>query len=247
MKTILFSIGLFFTLAASADPVLPKTLTTLKGKSYTGVALKSVEPDGIRIVHDTGLAKLRFEDLPETLRSQFAVDPEKAAAFRAEQEARQQENAKRIAAAEQKIAADRAQASSPLLPGLSPVDLYLNLEKEGFTTQKRFGEAQNEWTCTRADAVANYSASAFGPGGQTSKIATVQATVAVVGEVPVNDTASEFLSFIATLPISGGDPAKAKAWVASNVGTTAECVIGGVKFQLFANAPRARALRITAR
>ena len=47
------------------------------------VVLKS-EPDGLRLEHAHGVAKVKFEELPEALRQQYGFDPARAEAFRTE-------------------------------------------------------------------------------------------------------------------------------------------------------------------
>ena len=56
-------------------------LTTLSGKKYTGVTVTRVEPNGISISHDDGLAKILFTDLSEELRTKHGYDPKKAGQF----------------------------------------------------------------------------------------------------------------------------------------------------------------------
>ena len=102
MKTKLIIINALFTssLLFAQAITLPKEITTVKGKHYTDVVLKQVDPDGVRIIHSAGLAKIPFQELPEALRAQFPVNAEQAAAFKAKQE----EEARTAAA---KIAEDR--------------------------------------------------------------------------------------------------------------------------------------------
>lgn len=72
-------------------------LTTLGGKTYEGVALKRVDPDGLLIVHKDGVTKVLFIDLPEEMRARYGYDSKKAAAFQDDQKAAQAEQAKRQA------------------------------------------------------------------------------------------------------------------------------------------------------
>lgn len=81
--------------------------------------MRAVEPDGVRITHDNGIAKIKFEELPAELRAQFSIDPEKAAAFRAEQTAAFAAAAKERAAEKERIIRQQNAASSP--PAASPI------------------------------------------------------------------------------------------------------------------------------
>lgn len=71
----------------------PKTfdeLTTAK-RVYRKVTVQEVEPDGIKILHESGLAKVRFEDLPEPLQREFGFDLEAAEEFRKELQLKERE------------------------------------------------------------------------------------------------------------------------------------------------------------
>lgn len=54
-----------------------ENITTLKGKTYTGVTVQYVEPDGIMIKHSAGLGKVFFSELSPELRDKYGYDPEK--------------------------------------------------------------------------------------------------------------------------------------------------------------------------
>jgi hypothetical protein len=98
MKALLLITMLFAGAALAADPTLPREITTIKGKTYTGVVFRGAEPDGIKIMHDGGAAKIPMEDLPEALRAQFNFDAKKAERFRKEQATAQKNEERKIAA-----------------------------------------------------------------------------------------------------------------------------------------------------
>lgn len=49
---------------------------------YTNVTVTKVEPDGIRIIHESGAAKIPIEKIPEELRSKFGINENGAQAHR---------------------------------------------------------------------------------------------------------------------------------------------------------------------
>ena len=57
-------------------------ITTRTGTVYRKCEVVNVEPDGIRISHDGGAAKLTFEELPDALQRQYGFDRVKVAAYR---------------------------------------------------------------------------------------------------------------------------------------------------------------------
>lgn len=79
MKTILF---FFFAsvagLFAENQPMDFARLETTNGKVYEQVKVRKIDPDGIAIMHDAGLAKVMFENLPKELQTAYGFDPVKA-------------------------------------------------------------------------------------------------------------------------------------------------------------------------
>ena len=55
----------------------------LDGKTYTAAEVTKVEPDGLVINHDAGIARIPFEKLPHDLQKSFQFDPAQANAYRA--------------------------------------------------------------------------------------------------------------------------------------------------------------------
>lgn len=96
------------------------TLTTLNGLTYSNCVLRRVEPDGISVKHQKGLAKLYFTELPDDLRDKYGYDPAKAKDYAAnvrQQQAiyqRNQEGA-REAARDAQVDADAKEARQKML------------------------------------------------------------------------------------------------------------------------------------
>ena len=82
---------LLVLLLTTASLVRAEDVTTLSGTTYRQVRLVRVEPDGVVWEHATGICKVDFTDLPETLQKTYHYDATKAVAYQAAQtEARQQ-------------------------------------------------------------------------------------------------------------------------------------------------------------
>jgi S1-C subfamily serine protease len=60
------------------------------GRQFSSASIIAVEPSGLKIMSDAGLTRVRFIDLPEAVRTAFAYDPLKAAAFERDVQAQQQ-------------------------------------------------------------------------------------------------------------------------------------------------------------
>lgn len=98
MKRTLITIA--FVLAAFV--LHGEDITTLSGKKYQNITVTRVEPNGISISHDEGLAKIPFADLSNEQRTKYGYDPKKAAQFDASTQA---------AATQQQAAANAAAVS----------------------------------------------------------------------------------------------------------------------------------------
>ncbi len=69
---------------------LPSKIITTDGVTYNAPKLSRVEPDGLLVEFQpagggTGLAKLKFAKLPQSLQKQFGYDPRKASDYEHEQ------------------------------------------------------------------------------------------------------------------------------------------------------------------
>ena len=68
----------------------PNEITTRDGTTYRGVTVQKVDPDGLVIEYmpaggGIGVAKLKYENLPDDLQNQYRYNPDKAAAYEAQQ------------------------------------------------------------------------------------------------------------------------------------------------------------------
>ena len=83
------------TMAALAKgAVVPKFKVILKSgneKTLKNATVKKVEPDGIIFMHEDGLTKVPFDNLPPEFRKKYGYDPQKAKSFADEEEKRQTE------------------------------------------------------------------------------------------------------------------------------------------------------------
>jgi hypothetical protein len=138
-------------------------------------------------------------------------------------------------------------ALAQTIPGMMPVDVYKNLEEKGFAVTKNFGSEQNDFVCKLEENGCSYTATVYTQAGSVSKVkvVTVMGLNLSAEEVATDKMLKEFFGYMATLPYEGNDPTAARSWVESNLGQNAERNFGPVQFQLFANAPRARVLRMS--
>lgn len=86
MKKILISL-LLSAVSIHAAETYPK-LVTSKGREYSGVTVKVVEPDGLRIQHESGTAKIPFSELPVEIQKRHHYNAVAAEEYRKESESR---------------------------------------------------------------------------------------------------------------------------------------------------------------
>lgn len=79
MKTL---IALFF-LAMATVSLCAETFTTSDGEQISG-EVKRVEPDGIVLITDSGVHKVKFKELPADVSQKYGYDPAKAEQFKAQ-------------------------------------------------------------------------------------------------------------------------------------------------------------------
>jgi hypothetical protein len=141
-------------------------------------------------------------------------------------------------------------ALGDVIPGLQPVDVYLNLEGKGFATEKNFASATGkeftEFTCRKDDGVCRFTVIIYIPKGHTSEVAAVSGVVQnVTGAANATDQLSApFLSYLATLTYEGGEPAAAAVWATANMGRDNEKFFGPAKIESY-HEDRVRVLRVS--
>lgn len=136
------------------------------------------------------------------------------------------------------------------IPGLTPVDVKLNLENQGFDCELIYAAIPTDpyykWECKKD----SFSNSMLVEIWSTSimTVDLVRASI-VQYDSPSNSLAIDFLGFVATLPYDGSQPQQARAWVETTLPTITRAGdiritnIGGIKFQLY-GIPSARSLTI---
>lgn len=132
-----------------------------------------------------------------------------------------------------------------VIPGLKPVDVYGNFTKKGFTLEKDFFDPQQPiWRCIEETQRHRMMVEVFGRSG--SDVTLVRGTFFNYSAQDTDESAADFLGYVASIPYEESQPANAKSWVLKSIGTNATATIAGVSLELIANsdAPRCRMLII---
>lgn len=102
------------------------------------------------------------------------------------------------------------------LPGLMFVDVYLNMEEQGFKTTKTFSaDYGNLWECKYDDQGISYSVSVFGKDASTVESVTATATIQDVLNKSILTT-KPFFVFVSSLPYDGSNPEQIAQWIDQN-------------------------------
>jgi hypothetical protein len=97
-------------LLAGLSVVSAEDLTTTEGKTYTGYSVTKIEPDGLRITHASGTAKVPFEKLSNEIQKRYGYDPFNAYDHEQAEKAKQSAMEKAESARARAVQAERDQA-----------------------------------------------------------------------------------------------------------------------------------------
>ncbi len=125
------------------------------------------------------------------------------------------------------------ETSEPLkLPGLAPVDIYLNMENQGFTTEKNLGgEYGSSWICKNVSGGINYEVSIFSTS--TMDVESVTATAMNTDGDPA--ASLSFIKYVSSTPVDGVDRDAVLSWIEKNFNTDkAEYESGDVRYTISA-------------
>jgi hypothetical protein len=125
------------------------------------------------------------------------------------------------------------------IPGLTPQDVYLNLENKGFkcSEPELMGpEDDVRWTCERREAKGEYLVEINSKDANSVRL--LKAWVISHEPARTDELAQDFLGYVARVPYEGAQPDEAKAWVEQSVGRKASAEFGGVSYTLGGKAGR---------
>src|ERR687889_2740975 len=125
------------------------------------------------------------------------------------------------------------------IPGLTPQDVYLNLENKGFkcSEPELMGpEDDVRWTCERHEAKGEYMVEINSKDANSVRL--LKARVISHEPARTDALAEDFLGYVARVPYEGAQPDEAKEWVEQSVGRKASAEFGGVSYTLGTKAGR---------
>jgi hypothetical protein len=100
LAVMFFAFGVVVAVRAEETNTLPTTIT-VDGVIYSNVTWRTVTSATVTIFHETGVASIPLEKLPPELQRRFGYDPQKAAAYRAQESVAEQQHLIEIQAREQ--------------------------------------------------------------------------------------------------------------------------------------------------
>jgi len=116
------------------------------------------------------------------------------------------------------------------IKGLKPVDVYLNLEKQGFTTEKSLGGDIKGWTNKKQEVGGMFIVETI--SSNTSSVESVRATVNADINTDMSRT-MPFFQFVASMPYEGSNYEATTKWLKNNFNSSeSDTIVGGVKFTI---------------
>jgi hypothetical protein len=134
---------------------------------------------------------------------------------------------------EQQKSEPKSEPASRNIPGLTPQDVYLNLENRGFKcSEPELMGPDNEvrWTCEKQDVQGEYLVEIN--SSDANSVRLVEARVISHDPARADALAKDFLGYVARVSYEGAQPEEAKAWVEQNVGSKVSAEFGGVSYTL---------------
>jgi hypothetical protein len=137
-----------------------------------------------------------------------------------------------------------AENVSNFINGLAPVDVYLNMEKQSFKTEKQLGgEYGNLWISTISYEGMDCRVETF--SSNINNVESVRATAMIDIASKEIIAAKQFIQFVATLPYENAKPEDAVNWIDKNFDNDkASIIIGDAKFTIQAPSVAVRVLLI---
>jgi hypothetical protein len=132
---------------------------------------------------------------------------------------------------------------SSTIPGLEPSDVYLNLEKNGFTFDKQFSSENGcFWYCrSNLDGI-EYDVTLYSASPSNIKEIRAQATINSASNI---ESSRAFFNYIASLPYDKSDHEKVSNWLAENFNRDKQQInVSGVTFSIYAPTKLYRLLTI---
>lgn len=138
----------------------------------------------------------------------------------------------------------KSKKASKYIKGLTPVDVYINMEKQGFKTEKNLsGEFGNSWVNRMQIPGINFTVETF--SSNTNKVENVRATAMVDLTEKNIVAAQQFFLFVSSLPYENSNPQQAGQWVINNYNNDkASTIIGDAKLTIYAPSVALRMLTI---
>lgn len=132
---------------------------------------------------------------------------------------------------------------SQYIEGIIPGDIYLNLEKIGFKTERASDQGNFSWSCKLFDNGIEYRVDMYSE--EIDKVESIVATVYLQStNININRT-YDFLKYIGSVPYDSSEPQRSASWIKENFNKKrSSIIIGDAEFIILAPSQLLRTLRI---
>jgi chromosome segregation ATPase len=138
------SLTVVILIVCFASIALADDFKTTDGKEYKNVTVSRVEPDGIVLSSKSGISKVYFAELPKEVQQRFSYDPEKAAAYSAEQNSAQEQFRKQQEEALRQKAEATAKNNQQAGAQIAAADATSKQRQNAQTLKARYAELQQQ-------------------------------------------------------------------------------------------------------
>jgi len=133
--------------------------------------------------------------------------------------------------------------TSQYITGLNPVDVYVNLQKWGFSVDKDYSTDGNLWTCKYSAEGLDYTVTIYSPKA-VDKVQSVRMSIMASPYSSISN-GLQLACYIATTPYNSADIEKAKQFVENNYNNDkSSIIIGDAEFTIHAPTQLARMIDI---
>jgi len=135
------------------------------------------------------------------------------------------------------------ETNNKYINGLSPVDVYMNFEKIGFSTEKQLNpDYGNLWINSLSENGIEYKVETYSKN--IENVISVRGTAKIKGNKDIIAT-KQFFKFLGTLPFGNNNPKQTQQWIDKNFNNDkAIMIMGDVKITMFAPSKFVRMMTI---
>lgn len=135
--------------------------------------------------------------------------------------------------------------NSKYIDGIAPVDIYGNLDKNGFEIDRNFSDYGYSWICKKEENGIQYQVTVYSED-EKEMVQTISVSAMTSNVLFDISNALPFFEYISSIPYSEADPTRAQQWIRESYNETIDSLnISNVLFVLNSPSSMVRVLTIS--